>query len=357
MNRLAIVTGANGQDGSYLCELLLEKGYRVFACIRRSSQDTLGLLHSIRSRLDVRYIDMNDAISLSNVVREVDALLPSYDRCEIYNLAAQSHVHVSFFVPDYTSECDALGLLRILECVRQSTHKDKMRVYQASTSELYGDTTGYAMQSETTPFRPRSPYATAKLYAYWISRNYRDSYGMFICNGILFNHESPRRGVEFVTRKITRGMTEMSVGARTAPIQIGNLDAKRDWGYAKDYVYAMWRMLQHDRPDDWVVATGEVHSVREVVDRVALRLGVSLTWVRGDDGLERAVDTSGTTWVCQSSEFMRPNDVTYLCGDASKIRTELGWTTSVSFEALIDKMVDADLESLQKPSDIKQGST
>jgi GDPmannose 4,6-dehydratase len=354
MNRLAIVTGANGQDGSYLCELLLEKGYRVFACIRRSSQDTLGLLRPILSRLDIRYIDMNDAISLSNVIREVDTLLPAYDRCELYNLAAQSHVHVSFFVPDYTSECDALGLLRILECVRQSTHKDKMRVYQASTSELYGDTTGYAMQSETTPFRPRSPYATAKLYAYWISRNYRESYGMFICNGILFNHESPRRGVEFVTRKITRGMTELSLGVRSSPILIGNLDAKRDWGSAQDYVRAMWMMLQHERPDDWVVATGEVHSVREIVDRVSLRLGVALTWT--GEGVEQAVDETGRVWVCQSSEYMRPNDVTYLCGDASKIRKELGWSTSVTFEALIDGMVDADLESLQKLGYIKHGS-
>jgi len=343
MTRIAIVTGANGQDGSYLCELLLEKGYRVFACIRRSSQDTLGLLRSILSRLDIRYIDMNDAISLSNVVREVDALLPQYERCEIYNLAAQSHVHVSFFVPDYTSECDALGLLRILECVRQSTHRTKMRVYQASTSELYGDTTGYEMQSETTPFRPRSPYATAKLYAYWISRNYRESYGMFICNGILFNHESPRRGVEFITRKLTKGMSDIHTGRRNEPVRVGNLDAKRDWGYAKDYVVAMWKMLQHETADDWVVATGQVHSVREVIERIALRLGVSIEWVRDENGLESAIDSTGKVWVCQSAEFMRPNDVTYLCGDSSKIRKELDWTSSVTFGELIDQMVDSDL--------------
>jgi GDPmannose 4,6-dehydratase len=342
MNRIAIVTGANGQDGSYLCELLLEKGYRVFACIRRSSQDTLALIRPILSRLEVRYIDMNDAISLSNVIREVDSLLPSYERCEIYNLAAQSHVHVSFFVPDYTSECDALGLLRVLECVRQSTHRSKMRVYQASTSELYGDTTGYAMQSETTPFRPKSPYATAKLYAFWISRNYRESYGMFICNGILFNHESPRRGVEFITRKLTKGMADLAAGRRTAPVTIGNLDAKRDWGYARDYVVAMWKMLQHDRPDDWVVATGEVHSVREVVDCIAARLNVALTWRLQSDGTESAVDPTGRVWVTQSTDYMRPNDVTYLCGDASKIRRELGWESSMSFETLIHSMVDAD---------------
>jgi GDPmannose 4,6-dehydratase len=343
MKRLAVVTGANGQDGSYLCELLLEKGYRVFACIRRSSQDTLTLLRPILSRLDIRYIDMNDAISISNVIREVDELLPTYERCEIYNLAAQSHVHVSFFIPDYTSECDALGLLRILECVRQSRHRDKMRVYQASTSELYGDTTGYEMQSETTPFRPKSPYATAKLYAYWISRNYRDSYGMFISNGILFNHESPRRGVEFVTRKLTYGMCQIAKGNRDTPVLIGNLDAKRDWGYAKDYVDGMWLMLQHDVPDDWVVSTGSVYTVRDVVHCIAKRLGISLEW-KNDNGIEFAQDLSGKVWVRQSPEFMRPNDVTYLCGDSSKIREKLGWNTTVTFEELITTMVDYDLK-------------
>jgi GDPmannose 4,6-dehydratase len=341
--RVAIVTGANGQDGSYLCELLLEKGYRVFACVRRSAQDNLGLIRHILSRLELRYIDMNDAISLSNVVREVDELLPSYERCEIYNLAAQSHVHVSFFVPDYTSECDALGLLRILECVRQSKHREKMRVYQASTSELYGDTTGYDMQSETTPFRPRSPYATAKLYAFWISRNYRDSYGMFISNGILFNHESPRRGIEFITRKLTHGMCQLANGRQITPVLVGNLDAKRDWGYAKDYVYAMWRMLQHEKADDWVVATGEVHSVREVIACIAKRLEVSLVWNVDSNGLEYAEDSNGRVWIQQSQSYMRPNDVTYLCGDSTKIRRDLEWSSSVTFEQLLNMMVDSDL--------------
>lgn len=347
MNRLAIVTGANGQDGSYLCELLLEKGYRVFACIRRSSQDTLMLLSPILHRLDIRYIDMNDAISLSNVVREVDSLMPSYERCEIYNLAAQSHVHVSFFVPDYTSECDALGFLRMLECVRYSVHREKMRVYQASTSELYGDTTGFAMQSETTPFRPRSPYATAKLYAYWIARNYRESYGMFICNGILFNHESPRRGVEFITRKLTSGLTRIHTGLQTTPVLVGNLDAKRDWGYAKEYVEAMWRMLQTDHPDDWVVATGEVHTVREVIQHIATKLNVSLLWCTDEQGMEYARDDRGRIWVQQAAKYMRPNDVTYLCGDASKLRAQLGWSPQVSFEELISMMVDADLKDIE----------
>lgn len=344
MKRIAIVTGANGQDGSYLCELLLEKGYRVFACIRRSSQDTLGLIRHIVDRLEVRCIDMNDAVSLSNVIREVDGLLETYERCEIYNLAAQSHVHISFFVPEYTAECDALGLLRILECVRQSTHAKKMRVYQASTSELYGDTSDTLIQSETTPFRPKSPYATAKLYAYWISRNYRDSYGMFVSNGILFNHESPRRGIEFVTRKLTYGMTRLFKGLSKTPVKVGNLDSKRDWGYAKDYVEVMWRMLQHSSADDWVVATGEVHSVREVIDCICRNLGVSLTWKRNESNLEYAEDANGTVWIEQSESFLRPNDVTYLCGDSSKARRELQWEPTVTFEELIRQMTLTDLE-------------
>ena len=340
--RVAIVTGANGQDGSYLCELLLEKGYTVYACIRRCSQNNLGLISHLLPRLSIRYIDMNDAISISNVVREVDGQMDKYERCEIYNLAAQSHVHVSFFVPDYTSECDALGPLRILECIRQATHRSKFRMYQASTSELYGDTTGSVQQSETTPFRPRSPYATAKLYAYWISRNYRESYGIFIANGILFNHESPRRGVEFVTRKLTHGMVAISKGRRDAPVEVGNLDAKRDWGHAKDYVRSMWMILQHEKPDDWVVATGEVHSVRDVINIISQRLNVDLVWEK-HEGLESARDASGRVWIQQSVKYMRPNDVVYLCGDSTKARQELGWSPTVTFEQLIREMVDSDL--------------
>ena len=343
MKRVALVTGANGQDGSYLCELLLAKGYVVYACVRRSSQDTLGLLDAIKGQLRVRYIDMVDGISIHNVFSEIDRLLPEYERCEVYNLAAQSHVHVSFYVPDYTSQSDGLGFLRILECVRQSVHRDKYRIYQASTSELYGDTTGSERQSETTPFKPRSPYATAKLYAYWIARNYRESYGMFVSNGILFNHESPRRGTEFVTRKITKGLCDLAAGRRTDPIQLGNLDAKRDWGHARDYVQAMWSILQADHYDDWVVATGEVHSVREVIAIVLSRLNVSFEWNRNPEtGLEQAVDSTGRVWVQQSKEFMRPNDVTYLCGDSTKIRQALGWTPSVRFEELICEMIETD---------------
>ncbi len=286
---------------------------------------------------------MVDGISISNVFSEVNRTLPSFERCEVYNLAAQSHVHVSFYIPDYTSQCDGLGFLRILECIRQSEHVGKYRVYQASTSELYGDTTGSAIQSETTPFRPRSPYATAKLYAYWISRNYRESYGMFISNGILFNHESPRRGVEFVTRKITKGLCDRHAGRTSAPVKLGNLDAKRDWGHADDYVKAMWMILQANTYDDWVVATGETHTVREVVALTLGQLGVTFEWTMQSDGLERAIDGDGNVWVEQSAEFMRPNDVTYLCGDSSKIRNELGWAPEVSFESLIYQMISTDI--------------
>jgi GDPmannose 4,6-dehydratase len=287
---------------------------------------------------------MVDGISIHNVFSEIDRLLPDYERCEVYNLAAQSHVHVSFYVPDYTSQSDGLGFLRILECVRQSSLREKYRVYQASTSELYGDTSGTTKQSETTPFKPRSPYAPAKLYAYWIARNYRESYRMFISNGILFNHESPRRGTEFVTRKITKGLCDLAAGRRSDSIRLGNLDAKRDWGHARDYVEAMWMILQTEENDDWVVATGEVHSVRDVISIVMESLGVSYAWQKDPStGLEQAVDASGRIWVEQSEEFMRPNDVTYLCGDPTKIREKLGWKPTVGFEELIREMIERDI--------------
>lgn len=340
MKRVAIITGANGQDGSYLCELLLEKGYDVYACVRRSSQNTMSLISHLPG-LKIRYIDMVDGISLSNVISEVETHIDEYERCEVYNLAAQSHVFVSFQVPVYTSQCDGIGLLCLVESIRQLQHKDKYRIYQASTSELYGDTTGTTMQSETTPFRPRSPYASAKLYSYWITHNYRESYGMFICNGILFNHESPRRGLEFVTRKITKGLCDIQSGRSQGPILLGNLDSKRDWGHAKDYVAAMWTMMQTDRPDDWVVATGECHTVRDVVDRALSFLGVSASWTC-ENGLERCVDAAGRVWVEQSASMMRPNDVTYLCGDSTKIRKELGWKPTIAFEDLIRQMVEHD---------------
>lgn len=343
MPRVAIVTGANGQDGSYLCELLLEKGYTIYACVRRSSQDTFELIRHIKDKLCVRYIDMVDGISIYNVFSEVERTLDSYERCEVYNLAAQSHVHVSFQVPDYTAQSDGIGFLRILECIRQSPYKSKYRVYQASTSELYGDTTGSVIQSELTPFKPKSPYATAKLYAYWISRNYRESYGIFISNGILFNHESPRRGVEFVTRKITKGIADLHKQKRTDPILLGNLDAKRDWGHAKDYVDAMWMILQSERWDDWVVSTGETHSVREVVDIVLSYLKIEYEWITGDDGLEMAIDHTGKVWVKQDASFMRPNDVTYLCGDSTKIRETLGWVPKTTFEEMIYQMIRNDI--------------
>ena len=344
MKRVAIVTGANGQDGSYMCELLLEKGYDVYACVRRSSQNTSSLIAHILPKLKLRYIDMADGISINNVFSEVEKNMDSYERCEVYNLAAQSHVFVSFKVPIYTSMCDGIGLLCVLECIRQLKNHAKYRVYQASTSELYGDTTGYPIQSELTPFRPRSPYATAKLYSFWIARNYRESYGMFISNGILFNHESPRRGLEFVTRTITHGLCELKNGKTSSPVQLGSLDSKRDWGYAKDYVDAMWMVMQTPTCDDWVVATGESHTVREVVDLTLQKLGVDAKWIM-TDGRESCVDSSGKVWVEQSEDLMRPNDVTYLCGDSTKIRTQLGWTPTMTFQQLIHHMVDSDFDS------------
>lgn len=343
MKRIAIVTGANGQDGSYICELLLEKGYTVYACVRRSSQETFGLIQHIKHKLLIRYIDMVDGISIHNVFSEVDKILSTYERCEVYNLAAQSHVHVSFQVPDYTAQSDGIGFLRILECIRQSINPKKYKVYQASTSELYGDTTGSIRQSESTPFKPKSPYASAKLYAYWISRNYRESYGIFISNGILFNHESPRRGVEFVTRKIIKGLCDIHNRKRESPVLLGNLDSMRDWGHAKDYVEAMWMILQTDTCDDWVVSTGETHSVREIIDIVLKRLGVEYVWKHTDNDSEFAVDSTGKIWVQQDVEFMRPNDVTYLCGDSTKIRSQLGWNPNITFTELIYEMFEADI--------------
>jgi GDPmannose 4,6-dehydratase len=286
---------------------------------------------------------MVDGISIHNVFSEVDTIIDRYELCEVYNLAAQSHVHVSFQVPDYTAQSDGIGFLRVLECIRQSRNPSLYKVYQASTSELYGDTTGSVRQTELTPFKPKSPYATAKMYAYWISRNYRESYGMFISNGILFNHESPRRGVEFVTRKITKGLCDLYNTKRTDPVLLGNLDAKRDWGHAKDYVDAMWRILQTDTWDDWVVSTGETHSVRDIVDIVLSHLKIEYTWKTDEDGLEQAVDSSGKVWVRQDKSFMRPNDVTYLCGDSSKIQERLGWKPTTSFHDLIYQMIQADI--------------
>jgi GDPmannose 4,6-dehydratase len=317
--RRALITGITGQDGSYLSELLVEKGYEVHGVVRRSSSVNRTRIDHMRaagSAVRLHYGDLTDASSINRLLREVK---PD----EIYNLGAQSHVKVSFDVPEFTTETVALGTLRLLEGVRESGINP--RFYQAGSSEMFG-LAREVPQKETTPFYPRSPYGAAKAYAHWISVNYREAYGMFVCNGILFNHESPRRGENFVTRKVTRGVAAIKLGL-TDKIALGNLDAKRDWGYAKDYVQAMWLMLQREKPDDYVIATGETHTVRELC--------------------EVAFTHAGLDWrnhVTVDPSYLRPTEVDVLLGDASRARKELGWTPTTKFEALVKLMVDADLE-------------
>jgi len=314
--RKALITGITGQDGSYLAELLLEKGYEVHGLVRRSSSFNTWRIDHVRDRLRLHYGDLVDQNSL---VRTLEGIRPD----EIYNLAAQSHVKVSFEMPEYTTDVTALGVLRVLDAVREL--RLDSRVYQAGSSEMFG-LVQETPQKETTPFHPRSPYAIAKVFGHWTAVNYREGYGMFVSNGILFNHESPRRGENFVTRKITRGVAAIKQG-KAEELRLGNLDAKRDWGYAKDYVEAMWLMLQQDRPDDYVVATGETRTVREF--------------------LEAAFGYVGLSWkdhVVVDEKYFRPAEVDVLQGDASKTRSALGWKPRVSFEELVRLMVDADLE-------------
>ena len=329
MQRRALITGITGQDGSYLAELLVEKGYEVHGVVRRSSSLNLGRIDHIfkaahGSAPTLHYGDLTDASSIGRILHK---LRPD----EIYNLGAQSHVKVSFDVPDYTAETAGVGCLRLLEAVRESGYSPKF--YQAGSSEMFGLVQAVP-QNETTPFYPRSPYAAAKLYAHWITINYREAYGMFACNGILFNHESPRRGEAFVTRKITRGVAEIKCGMRKT-LHLGNLDAKRDWGYAKDYVEAMWLMLQQEKPDDYVVATGETHTVREFC--------------------EVAFGHAGLRWedhVVVDPKYFRPTEVDLLLGDATKAKTRLGWTPKTKFDELARLMVDADLSSLRRESSV-----
>jgi GDPmannose 4,6-dehydratase len=329
MKKKALVTGITGQDGSYLAELLLSKDYEVYGIIRRSSSfNTERIDHIYQDRhvnnpqLQLIYGDLNDASSLNKILRDVK---PD----EIYNLGAQSHVRVSFDVPEYTGEVTGLGTLRILEAIREVGIQPKF--YQASSSELYG-LVQEVPQTEKTPFYPRSPYAVAKLYAYWITVNYRESYNMFACNGILFNHESPRRGETFVTRKITRAVAAIKLGQQNK-LYLGNLDAKRDWGFAGDYVEAMWLMLQQDKPDDYVIATGETHSVREFLDEAFSYL--DLDW---------------QNYVEIDPMYYRPAEVDLLIGDASKARSVLQWETKVTFRELVRMMVEADLQALSTQS-------
>jgi GDPmannose 4,6-dehydratase len=340
----ALITGITGQDGSYLAELLLRKGYEVHGIIRRSSSFNTGRIdhiyqdpHETGVRLFLHYGDLNDASSLNKVLRDVR---PD----EIYNLGAQSHVKVSFDVPEYTGEVDALGAVRILEGIRETGLNTKF--YQASSSELYGKVVE-TPQKETTPFYPRSPYACAKAYSYYITVNYRESYEMFACNGILFNHESPRRGETFVTRKITRAAARIKLGLQSC-LYLGNLDAKRDWGFAGDYVEAMWLMLQQPEPDDYVVATGETRSVREFAEKVFARLDMSLEW-QGKGMHEKGIDTkTGRVVIEVDPKYFRPAEVDLLLGDSTKARKKLGWNPRTDLDGLVVMMVDADLDLAQR---------
>ncbi|HEV7984708.1 MAG TPA: GDP-mannose 4,6-dehydratase [Steroidobacteraceae bacterium] len=342
----ALITGITGQDGAYLAELLLDKGYEVHGVKRRASSfntDRIDHLyqdpHERGVRLHLHYGDLTDA---SNLIRIIQQVQPD----EIYNLAAQSHVGVSFETPEYTANSDALGALRVLEAIRILGLGTRTRFYQASTSELYG-LVQEVPQKETTPFYPRSPYAAAKLYAYWITVNYREAYGLYACNGILFNHESPIRGETFVTRKITRGLARVRAGLEDC-VFLGNLDSLRDWGHARDFVRAQWLMLQQPLPEDFVIATGEQHSVREFAELAALALGMRLEW-HGEGLEERGVDgKSGRTLIKIDARYFRPTEVDTLLGDASKARERLGWKPEIDFATLVNEMVTADLDLAQR---------
>lgn len=347
VNKVALITGITGQDGSFLAEFLLEKGYEVHGIIRRSSSFNTGRIEHLyfdewvrdmkqQRSINLHYGDMTDSSSL---IRIIQMTQPD----EIYNLAAQSHVKVSFDVPEYTAESDATGTLRLLEAVRILGLERKTRIYQASTSELFG-LVQETPQRETTPFYPRSPYGVAKLYGYWITKNYRESYGMFAVNGILFNHESERRGETFVTRKITLAVARIAAGQQDK-LYLGNLDALRDWGYARDYVECMWLMLQHDQPEDFVIATGEQHSVREFTERAFAHVGIELRW-QGEGVQEQGVDqATGRVLVEVDPKYFRPAEVETLLGDPTKAKTLLGWNPQkTSFEELVRLMVEHDVQ-------------
>ena len=327
--KVALITGITGQDGSYLAELLLEKGYEVHGIIRRSSSINTDRIDHIFNKVKLHYGDLTDS---TNLVRIIQQIQPD----EIYNLGAQSHVKVSFELPEYTGMVDGLGTLRILESVRLLGMEKKTRIYQASTSEMFGKVQEIP-QKETTPFYPRSPYGVAKVYGYWIVKNYRESYGLHASSGILFNHESPRRGETFVTRKIIRGLSRISVGLQNT-VALGNLNAKRDWGHAKDYVEGMWLMLQQDDPDDFIIATGEQYSVKDFVNRAAPYFGFNLEW-QGEGLDEVAVDkNTGIVVVRVDSKYFRPAEVETLLGDASKAKEKLGWEPKISFDELVEDM-------------------
>jgi len=351
MSKVALITGVTGQDGAYLAEFLLGKGYEVHGIRRRSSlfntERIDHLIHDVHEKglpFFLHYGDMTDSSSLTHVIQKV---LPD----EIYNLAAQSHVAVSFEEPEYTANSDALGALRILEAIRILGLEKKTKFYQASTSELYG-LVQEVPQKETTPFYPRSPYAVAKLYAHWITVNYREAYGIFACNGIMFNHESPLRGETFVTRKISRALARIKLGIQEC-LYLGNINALRDWGHAKDYVEMQWLMLQHNQPEDFVIATGLQYSVRDFVNAASNELGINITW-KGEGLNEKGFDSSGKCIVAIDPRYFRPSEVETLLGDASKAKNKLGWKPKVSFTKLVAEMVNEDLKSAERDDLIRK---
>jgi GDPmannose 4,6-dehydratase len=344
MQKTALITGVTGQDGSYLAELLLQKNYIVHGIKRRSSSFNTGRIDHLyedpritSKDFYLHYGDITDSVSIVNLIQQIQ---PD----EIYNLAAQSHVHVSFQIPEYTANVDAIGTLRILEAVRLLGLTEKAKIYQASSSELYG-LVQEIPQNEKTPFYPRSPYGVAKLYAYWITVNYREAYNMFACNGILFNHESPNRGETFVSRKITRAAAAIKKGKQDK-LFLGNLDAKRDWGHAKDYVEGMWLMLQHEKPEDFVLATGIMHTVRECAEKAFACVGIDIAW-EGKGSEEKGVDkANGKILIEVDPYYFRPSEVSLLLGDASKAKEKLGWSPKYDFNTLIEEMVEHDLNNI-----------
>ena len=351
--RTAIITGITGQDGSYLAELLLSKGYEVHGIKRRASlfnTDRVDHLYQDKHEKNVNFfLHYGDLTDSTNLIRLVQEINPD----EIYNLAAMSHVHVSFETPEYTANADGIGALRLLEAIRLLKLEKKVKFYQASTSELYGKVVE-TPQSETTPFYPRSPYAVAKLYAFWIVKNYREAYNMFACNGILFNHESPLRGETFVTRKITRAAARIKLGLQQK-VFLGNLDAKRDWGHAKDYVYGMWQILQHHTPDDFVLATGETHPVREFAEKAFREAGIELRW-EGEGVNEKGINKATNQVLIEvDPKYFRPTEVELLLGDPAKAKRELGWQHTYSFDQLVQEMVQADIKLFERDKYLREG--
>jgi GDPmannose 4,6-dehydratase len=332
----ALITGITGQDGSYLAEFLLEKGYSVHGLVRRSSSPNYARIEHLRGKIKLHEGDLSDSPSIKHVIEKSD---PD----EVYNLAAMSHVKVSFDMPEYTADVDGVGVLRLLDAIK--AHNSKIRFYQASTSELFGKVKE-TPQTETTPFYPRSPYGVAKLYAYWMVVNYREAYGMHACNGILFNHESPRRGETFVSRKITLAVAKIAAGKKEKLV-LGNLDSQRDWGYARDFVEGMWLMLQQDQPDDFVLATGQTTTVRSFVEMAFQQIGITLDW-KGKGIHEKGIAPNGRVLVEVSPQFFRPAEVSFLLGNPAKAKKVLGWTPKTSVEELVKMMVQSDCESLSQ---------